>query len=601
MPATLRKTYACLPPTVQGMPIVIGGDPKGKNFLYTSGNNVIIRNLEDPSDSDIYSQHSYPTNVAQYSPSGFYIASGDNSGKVRIWDTVNKEHILKSEFQPISGAIKDIAWTSDSQKIAAVGAGRDKFGHVFTYDSGNTAGVIEFHSKVINSVDISKTRPFRLATGCEDKTIGFYHGVPFKFNKTNQSHTSFVQAVRFSPDGTKCVSAGSDKMVLILDGKTGEELGQLGNPAHNGGVYAVSWSGDSKKLLTVSGDKTAKIWNMETLTMETEFVFGKDKEHMQVGCLWQGDTLITVSLTGFINYLDPANPSTPKRIVMGHNKPITAMTLNLERDTIYTASSEGRICYWDAATGENGLMKGKGHSSQVQHMLIVGDSLITCGVDDVIKFSSTTANEYGQDIKVDSQPQMISAVDRNLTIVACTNEIVVLRDGRIVYIEKVNYEPTSVSLHPGKSLVAVGAKDHKVHIFELSGDTLREERTLEHREMVTDVKFSPDGAWLAACDGIRLVRLYELPTYEEKSKDNWCFHTAKVTCLAWSPDSRHIASGSLDTGIGIWSVENVRKTLLIKQAHPMNKVNAVAWLDDNTLASVGQGSNLRIWDIVHEG
>ena len=40
--------------------------------------------------------------VAKYSPSGFYIASGDKSGKVRIWDTVNKEHILKNEFQPSS-------------------------------------------------------------------------------------------------------------------------------------------------------------------------------------------------------------------------------------------------------------------------------------------------------------------------------------------------------------------------------------------------------------------------------------------------------------------------------------------------------------------
>ena len=41
----------------------------------------------------------------------FYIASADKSGKVRIWDTVNKEHILKNEFQPISGPIKDLSWS----------------------------------------------------------------------------------------------------------------------------------------------------------------------------------------------------------------------------------------------------------------------------------------------------------------------------------------------------------------------------------------------------------------------------------------------------------------------------------------------------------
>ena len=59
---------------------------------------------------------SLQVNVAKYSPSGFYIASADKSGKVRIWDTVNKEHILKNEFQPISGPIKDLAWSSDNQR-----------------------------------------------------------------------------------------------------------------------------------------------------------------------------------------------------------------------------------------------------------------------------------------------------------------------------------------------------------------------------------------------------------------------------------------------------------------------------------------------------
>ena len=63
-------------------------------------------------------QHSTQVNVAKYSPSRFYIASADKSGKVRIWDTVNKEHILKNEFQPISGPIKDLAWSADNQRYS---------------------------------------------------------------------------------------------------------------------------------------------------------------------------------------------------------------------------------------------------------------------------------------------------------------------------------------------------------------------------------------------------------------------------------------------------------------------------------------------------
>ena len=51
----------------------------------------------------------------------------DASGKIRIWDTVNKEHILKNEFQPIGGPIKDIAWSADNQRMVAVGEGRERF------------------------------------------------------------------------------------------------------------------------------------------------------------------------------------------------------------------------------------------------------------------------------------------------------------------------------------------------------------------------------------------------------------------------------------------------------------------------------------------
>ncbi|KAL1461033.1 hypothetical protein WDU94_012966 [Cyamophila willieti] len=63
-----KYIFATLPRTQRGQPIVLGGDPKGKNFLYTNGNSVIIRNIENPAISDIYTEHSCAVNVAKYSP-----------------------------------------------------------------------------------------------------------------------------------------------------------------------------------------------------------------------------------------------------------------------------------------------------------------------------------------------------------------------------------------------------------------------------------------------------------------------------------------------------------------------------------------------------
>ena len=41
-----EHTFASLPATVRGFPIVVNGDPKGKNFLYCNGNYVYIREIE---------------------------------------------------------------------------------------------------------------------------------------------------------------------------------------------------------------------------------------------------------------------------------------------------------------------------------------------------------------------------------------------------------------------------------------------------------------------------------------------------------------------------------------------------------------------------
>jgi len=42
----------------------------------------------------------------------------------------------------ISGRINDIAWDGESQRIIAVGDGKERFGHAFSFDSGNTVGEV---------------------------------------------------------------------------------------------------------------------------------------------------------------------------------------------------------------------------------------------------------------------------------------------------------------------------------------------------------------------------------------------------------------------------------------------------------------------------
>lgn len=599
MSGTTKYIYATLPRTQRGQPIVLGGDPKGKNFLYTNGNSVVIRNIENPAISDVYTEHSCAVNVAKYSPSGFYIASGDQSGKIRIWDTVNKEHLLKNEFQPISGPIKDIAWSMDNQRMVVVGEGRERFGHVFMSETGTSVGEISGQSKSINSCDFRPARPFRIVTGSEDNTIGVFEGPPFKFKMTKQDHTRFVQAVRYSPSGSHFASGGFDGKVFIYDGATADLVGEVGSPAHKGGVYGVAWKPDGKQLLTASGDKTCKLWDVETRNVVSEFVMGTQVEDQQVSCLWQGQYLLTVSLSGFITYLDVNDPSKPIRVIKGHNKPITVLALSPDRSTIYTGSHDGFITVWDAKTGENDRIQGAGHGNQINGMKAEGNFLYTCGIDDSVKQISIADKAYTHvDVKLPSQPRGMD-VKGDIIVAGSVKEVNVLQNNRKVSSFNVNYEPSCVSMSGGdETYVAIGGSiDNKVHVYKLSGITLCGDKVCEHLGPVTDCSFSPDGKYLVACDANRKVILYKVPEFELAHNKEWGFHNARVNCVAWSPNSQQVASGSLDTTIIIWSVLFPAKHVIIKNAHPQSQITRLVWLDDETLISVGQDCNTKIWTI----
>jgi len=602
MSATCQNIYGALPATTRGKPVHISGDPKGNNFVYTCGSAVFIRNVKNPIQTEMYTEHSFPTTVARYAPSGFYIASGDVAGTVRIWDTTQKEHILKIELKVLAGPILDIQWSDDSKRVVVVGEGKEKFGAVFLWDSGSSVGEITGHTKPITTVDFKQTRPYRVATGSEDSQVNWFEGPPFKFKHAMKEHTRFVNCVRFSPDGNKLLSVSSDKTGFFYDGKTGELIGKL-NPAqgHQAGIYSCSWSADNRRVLTASADKTCKIWDSNSGDCLVTFnIFPNPQvEDQFLGCLWQGEDLLAITLSGDIYYLDIDNPDKPRRIQRGHQKAITALAFDTQSNSLYTGSYDSLIVNWDVATGATQPMVGKGHTNQVNKLFIQGGNLVSCGMDDTVRFTPLNNRQYSNDaVSLDSTPADIAVGRANgrLVVAAITDAIVVIRDGRVVNKQAVNYQPTSIGLSVDETIVAVGGKDNKIHLYNLSGDRLNEGPVLEgHRGPLTVVTFSPDGKHLASADHNREILVWDVGSKQIKIQ-GWVYHTARVNSLSWSPDSLHLVSGSLDSNLFVWSVENPNKRVQIKEAHT-GGVNASIWLNDNTVASVGQDSTIKTWKI----
>ena len=84
---------------------------------------------------------------------------------------------------------------------------------------------------------------------------------------------------------------------------------------------------------------------------------------------------------------------------------------------------------------------------------------------------------------------------------------------------------------------------------------------LNLKKPVTDVRFSPDGKWVAFALG-RLVQVWATPTLE-RSFTPFALHKTlgghgdDVLCLDWSADSLFIASGGKDLSVKVHSVHKL--------------------------------------------
>ncbi|KAK4166521.1 WD40-repeat-containing domain protein [Cladorrhinum sp. PSN259] len=608
MSIEIDTILAAAPATTRGQPTQLSVDAKGERIAYASGKSIFVRSIDTPSITKQYTGHTTTTTVAKFSPSGFYIASGDVSGKVRVWDSIEAVN-TKGEYSIISGRITDLAWDGDNQRVIAVGDGRERFGHCFTADSGNSVGEVSGHSKIVNAVAIRQQRPLRAATVSDDATMCFLHGAPFKFNsKAAGLHKGFVIGTAFSPDGALLVTVGADRRIQLYDGKTGEPTKQIGEGVHTGSIFAVSWATDSKRFVTASADQTVRVWDAESGENVQTWRIGEEGtvsvDNQQVGVVWphgrSDGLIISLSLSGDLNYLVEGS-SKPTKVVQGHNKSVTALGAGSDGKgtTLTTGSFDGKVLSWDVATCVGSVVEGQAHSNQVTQFASGAGKVYSVGWDDTLQtIQESTNNFIGTPIKLDSQPKGIStAAQGSYVVVALDGKLAVYAGGKLVSDLSINYTPTALAA--SGSFVAVGADNNTVKVYTLDGGKLSTTDTVltNSTAQISTLSFSPDGQHLAAGNSSGKIVAYKTGSAWSVATDRWSAHTARVLAIAWNQAGTHAVSGGLDTNVHVWSLAKPGSRVKAPNAHK-DGVYGVAWVDgDKKVASTGGDAAVKIWGV----
>ncbi|CAG9938181.1 unnamed protein product [Clonostachys rosea f. rosea IK726] len=265
----------------------------------------------------------------------------------------------------------------------------------------------------------------------------------------------------------------------------------------------------------------------------------------------------------------------PKLVLHGHTKPVSQVRISPNGSFIASASADGTIRIWDAATGSH-------MDTLVGHM--AGVSCIAWSPDSNTIASGSDDKAIRLWDRVTGRPKTTARKS------AAGNEMAPLR-GHHNYIHCLAFSPKG-------NILASGSYDEAVFLWDVRAGRLM--RSLPaHSDPVSGIDFCPDGTLVVSCSTDGLIRVWDTSTGQ-------CLRTLvhednpAVTHVCFSPNGRFVLAFNLDNCIRLWDyvAGNVKKTY---QGHKNEKIaigGCFAVLDGVPfIASASEDGGIVLWDV----
>ena len=598
------KLHAPNPKTAQGYASCFVLSKDKKWLGYCVKNIVVLRNMENLTEAKSYTKHICEVTAVAFHPEGKLVASADVKGNISIWflEKLIENKRIENAF---SGKINGLDFTEDGTKLLIYGEGKKKFGRVINWELKNDVGEIGNVTVTLISGCFSTKKPYRVMVGGDDGKVNFYEGPPFKYKCEFKEHAGkFVSAIQCSPDGTRFVSAGFDKKIVIYDAKEGTILDQFDaskvENGHKMAIVSLSFI-DDEKIVTASIDRSVKVWDLKEKKLLFTLIPAEGKlgiPFIFCGVQCDGKKVVAVSLSGTLyswNVDSFADNKLPDLVLPGHQFPVSSVVVAKKAKEIISGDTNNVVLVWPESGVPRELYSGGKDKKGISNIALSFDESLVYVTEvqgSLLCFDRVSGEKKFElsDIKGNFKGLVPSRKNNEEVFALQTKILFKIKNGAVEKKTSISFESKCLEVNEELGEVLVGDKKGKLHVFDLE---FKEKSCPSiHFGEYQVIKLSPDGKLIASGDNQRIILVYEAES-KKVVCDRFGFHTGSIFDLDWSGDSKFLASASLDGSVMIWEIET-KKRLKNYPNFDGNQINGVRFINDNKdVVCAGQSCNLK--------
>ncbi|KAI0062495.1 hypothetical protein BV25DRAFT_1991428 [Artomyces pyxidatus] len=207
------------------------------------------------------------------------------------------------------------------------------------------------HTSRVNAVVYSPNGT-QIASISNDKTIKLWNADTGKIvSQSLQGHTDWVTAVAYSPDGIQIASGSADMTIRLWNAKTGKAMGQplIG---HTDTVTTIAFSPDGKQIASGSHDATVRLWNAQTREAVGHPLEGHSDFVTAVAYSPDGTRIASGSDDVTIRLWNAQTGEAVRKPFRGHARHIHVVAFYPDGSRIVSGSYDNTIKLWNVKTGK---------------------------------------------------------------------------------------------------------------------------------------------------------------------------------------------------------------------------------------------------------